>query len=344
MKGYIYKIENKINKKKYIGQTVRSVKTRFREHINAKDDYPIHLALRKYGKENFSFDIIEEIEIESEDELYKALNKLETKYIQEYKSLAPNGYNIASGGENTKRIPHIDKNLIFDNEESIINIETGEVYNTVYEWLIYNRFPLNEQYTLYDGKPEYKFRFMHPEHITFARGTVFPPNSNLKDILEGKAKKYTPIGDPYPGHLKVPGKLLWKNKRLATEYYFNKWGIDVLEKLNNLYEQKNKCLKLGEEINRLKTFDESDKQILKESEEELKVLKDKISESIKSEESDWNYIQKCLSDIVVTTHFTPDNIIDLLKEREWIDEDIWEMLNYGRWDPDIYYDIESEEE
>lgn len=35
MKGYIYKFENKINRKVYIGQTIRNVKTRYNEHLQA---------------------------------------------------------------------------------------------------------------------------------------------------------------------------------------------------------------------------------------------------------------------------------------------------------------------
>ena len=49
--GYIYKITNLINNKIYIGQTIRDVQIRWKEHLRSKDEAPIHKAIRKYGKE-----------------------------------------------------------------------------------------------------------------------------------------------------------------------------------------------------------------------------------------------------------------------------------------------------
>ena len=55
----IYKIENLINHKVYIGQSL-DVYRRFMAHINAKDTTKIHNSLRKYGYKNFSFELIKE--------------------------------------------------------------------------------------------------------------------------------------------------------------------------------------------------------------------------------------------------------------------------------------------
>lgn len=54
---------------------------------------PIDIAIHKYGKENFSFDIIEECSIE-------ALNERETYWILQYNSIGKNGYNCNIGGDN----------------------------------------------------------------------------------------------------------------------------------------------------------------------------------------------------------------------------------------------------
>lgn len=88
----IYKFENKINGKVYIGQSV-NIEKRYSEHlrVNNKDKSIFHFAIRKYGLDNFSFEIIEECEPQKLDEL-------EIMYIQLYKSLHPQGYNLTSGG------------------------------------------------------------------------------------------------------------------------------------------------------------------------------------------------------------------------------------------------------
>lgn len=88
----IYKIENLLNHKKYIGQSI-DIETRFYKHKSAKDNFHIHRAIQKYGKENFSFEIIEECEIFQ-------LNEKERYWINYYNSLEPNGYNMIPGGSN----------------------------------------------------------------------------------------------------------------------------------------------------------------------------------------------------------------------------------------------------
>lgn len=94
MRKAIYKIENIVNHKIYIGQTINP-KKRWKEHrTNAKlnhDNYPIHQAIKKYGEENFSFSIIEWTE---------NFNEREIELIKKYNSKIPHGYNISNGGEN----------------------------------------------------------------------------------------------------------------------------------------------------------------------------------------------------------------------------------------------------
>lgn len=88
----VYKIENLINHKIYIGQSVE-IEKRWQKHLSAKDDFVIHRALHKYGKENFSFQIIEECNLLD-------LDKKEKYWITYYNSLVPNGYNMIQGGSN----------------------------------------------------------------------------------------------------------------------------------------------------------------------------------------------------------------------------------------------------
>lgn len=90
----IYKIQNKINNKIYVGQSV-SIEKRWTQHkinyTNSTYNSALYKAMNKYGIENFSFEVIEECSIEQ-------LDDKEIFWIQKLNSLVPNGYNIALGG------------------------------------------------------------------------------------------------------------------------------------------------------------------------------------------------------------------------------------------------------
>ena len=75
----IYKIENLLNGKCYIGQTIRPLNERLGEHL--RHSSYIGRALNKYGIENFD---IREIDAASTIE---ELNKKEIYYINEYNTI-----------------------------------------------------------------------------------------------------------------------------------------------------------------------------------------------------------------------------------------------------------------
>ena len=93
---------NKVNNKKYVGQT-NNFRLRMNGHrsnaFNPKShsyNYPLSNAIRKYGWNNFDNRIVEEI---SDEESYQYVDESEIFYIQYYNSLySQNGYNITSGG------------------------------------------------------------------------------------------------------------------------------------------------------------------------------------------------------------------------------------------------------
>ena len=100
----IYQMINNITNKKYIGQSI-NIQKRIEQHFyisfhkNDSSYYSaIHSAIRKYGKQNFSWRILEECSVEEMDEK-------ERYYIKEYNTLAPNGYNILEGGQKIRREP-----------------------------------------------------------------------------------------------------------------------------------------------------------------------------------------------------------------------------------------------
>lgn len=96
MKGFIYKITNKVNGKVYIGQTRYTVEFRWRQHLHKKDDTYFHNALKKYGPDNFIVEILEECDVEK-------LNEREIFYIAKYNSFE-DGYNLTLGGDGNRRI------------------------------------------------------------------------------------------------------------------------------------------------------------------------------------------------------------------------------------------------
>ena len=90
----IYKITNKINNKIYIGKST-DIEKRWKYHIshyNYEREYnkPLYKAFRKYGVENFSFEIIEECLLD--------IDEKEKYWINFYNSYK-NGYNATIGGE-----------------------------------------------------------------------------------------------------------------------------------------------------------------------------------------------------------------------------------------------------
>lgn len=92
----IYKIENLINHKIYIGQSIH-IEKRWQQHCQPSANSVIAKAIKKYGKNNFSFQILEEC---SE----KNLDEKELYYINYYNSIVPNGYNIIDYVNGQQRI------------------------------------------------------------------------------------------------------------------------------------------------------------------------------------------------------------------------------------------------
>lgn len=96
MKGFIYKITNKVNGMSYIGQTRYTVEFRWRQHQHKKDNCYFHNAIRKYGVNNFIVETLEECEVSQ-------LNNREIYYIAKYNTFNK-GYNLTIGGEGKRKI------------------------------------------------------------------------------------------------------------------------------------------------------------------------------------------------------------------------------------------------
>lgn len=102
MKGIIYTIINKINGKQYVGKTTKDPKKYWTWHKNcAQNGYKkvLYDAIRKYGEDNFRFQIVKTLDYNTYDKLNTRLSDLEIWYIKKYNSKVPNGYNLTDGGD-----------------------------------------------------------------------------------------------------------------------------------------------------------------------------------------------------------------------------------------------------
>lgn len=87
----IYLVTNLLNSKKYVGITKFSIEERFLQHT--KRGFLLTEAIKKYGKQKFSVELVEKVE--SSEKAYK----LEQYYIEKYNTKSPNGYNLTNGGD-----------------------------------------------------------------------------------------------------------------------------------------------------------------------------------------------------------------------------------------------------
>ena len=93
----VYSITNKLNGKKYVGQTTKTLEHRIRQHIvtakRGKVKRKLYNAINKYGIENF------DVHIECYCKDLDELNDKESYFIEKY-DCVKNGYNYGYGGDN----------------------------------------------------------------------------------------------------------------------------------------------------------------------------------------------------------------------------------------------------
>lgn len=132
----IYKITNNINGKVYIGQSI-DINRRWRSH---KKDYKnidtkFYRAIRKYGLNNFSFEVIEQSSIDKLDER-------ESYWIRFYNSIE-DGYNTIPGGVKGVPFPtklsdeEVNKICALLKDSSLLQKDIARIFN-VHENTIQN--------------------------------------------------------------------------------------------------------------------------------------------------------------------------------------------------------------
>ncbi len=136
--GLIYILKNKCNDKVYVGQTVQSMQTRFKQHtkpsvLKKRGSYKIYNAIAKYGVENFYIELLEDEIPENE------LGMVEIKYIENYNSYEK-GYNSTRGGDSKtiSKIQDVDRllelaksGLFYKDIAVVLSVNTATVLRTL---------------------------------------------------------------------------------------------------------------------------------------------------------------------------------------------------------------------
>ena len=198
--AYIYQITNKINGKIYIGKTERTIQERWGEHCR---DYikeqcearPLYRAMKKYGLENFSIELIEETNIPEEREIFWIEQKGSFKY----------GYNATMGGDGKR---YLDYDLIVSTFQKVqnvtetaktIGIDVGTVSKVLHSYNIYipscsevNQKKLGKIVEQYDLNGNYIRSFPSTKTAAESLGKVTSTSkgatSHISDVCKGKRK------------------------------------------------------------------------------------------------------------------------------------------------------------
>jgi group I intron endonuclease len=170
----IYKITNLINGKLYIGLTKYTAKRRFKEHCKPSSNMLIGKSIQKYGKHNFTIEVLEQV-----NDL-DLLNWLEAYYIKHFDCLAPIGYNLHSGGNNHTILPETKLKLSLSRK--------GQRNSPATEFKKGPRPELKGK-----GNPMYgKLGFFSKKVMYIPTGIIYPSIKHLADDL-GITRSYASL-------------------------------------------------------------------------------------------------------------------------------------------------------
>ena len=132
----IYKITNKNTGKIYIGQS-NDIERRFSEHCY-KDVLAIDKAIQKYGKDAFSFEVVEECSL-------KTLDEREKYWIAYYNTYKGFGYNCNEGGgdnrgENNGRTNLTNEDVAYIRECYDAHMRRKDVYDLFKDKITFSGF------------------------------------------------------------------------------------------------------------------------------------------------------------------------------------------------------------
>lgn len=175
---YVYKITNMINHKSYIGIT-NNYKKRWSNHKCCNNpNMVICKAIKKYGVENFNFQLLF-----SNLSISEASNK-EIELIQTEHTLVPNGYNVALGGMNNS----VTNSPLFGEKNGNVKLSDAEVQyikdnRNIPEYVLYEQF--SEKIT-YDT---FRKIYLHQTHLNIIpHSEIYPFNIEFSNQFTSNNK------------------------------------------------------------------------------------------------------------------------------------------------------------
>lgn len=253
----IYKITNQLNQKCYIGQSI-NIYVRWQQHIieskSNRNFSKFYNAIRKYGIENFSFEVIEECEKNQQ-----ILNEREVYWISYYNSYN-DGYNSTRGGQETSW--QYDPQLIYqlwDNGYSVREIKDivgcgkTTIQNRLKGYKDYNsstshsrgikrsakkeQLLIKETYIFTDSQREW-FNPMLPVYQYSLQGDFIAEYKSLADAARSLGKNYSDnIGNALSHR---------EGQRIAYNYQWSREKVDKLPPQPVHLGYMVKCIETGE--------------------------------------------------------------------------------------------------
>lgn len=223
---FIYKIINKINNKVYIGQSIRPIEQRFQRHINdaINNTLDTHLAraIRKYGKDNFSIELVDTATTQDE------LNSKEQYWIRFYNSIC-DGYNetdaiYKSGGNTYQSKTDEELNVI---KEKIRQTKIGDNNPNAKSIKCFN--VVTQEELFFDTVCKCQKYFNEKTHRFITTRVTNTTKTLYKDVwkiayVENEYGEYLPKGHKKGISLKVLNletneEKIFESIRLASRYY-----------------------------------------------------------------------------------------------------------------------------
>ena len=205
--GIIYCYTNRINGKKYVGQTINpeqrynAHKSNYQNPNNTEYNSLIHKAFRKYGFDNFTYEIL----VKDIDDI-SVLNELEIYYIKKFNCQTPNGYNVEDGGKNCtkpKTLEHRKKEIWGQaklTELEVIELRKAyqnkksptEIYNKKYK----DRLHYNSFLNIWSGK---RYGNILPELLQKGRHTKMSQEkaNEIRQIYQNEKISYQKLADKF---------------------------------------------------------------------------------------------------------------------------------------------------